>query len=221
MFFSKKLSKFKKISHGFFNRSGGKSSGIYKSLNCGPGSKDKKNKIKQNLKIVRNKINKNAGKIFLVNQIHRKYVDLNRPLAHACSVNCLPSKAHYYAFHHKLSETITKIKNLHGKCLIFDVHGNKHSKDMLQLGYHINLRDLRNNKLSHHSFVSLNNIDERLLPNYIYKKYSLSNYFQPYLKTQNITVFPTENNIKTQKFDGIKYKLATAPVILHCTKLLL
>ena len=142
----------------------------------------------------------------LVNQIHRKYVDLNRPLVHACSVNCLPSKAHYYSFHHKLSETITKIKNLHGKCLIFDVHGNKHSKDMLQLGYHINLRDLRNNKLSHHSFVSLNNKDERLLPNYIYKKYSLSNYFQPYLKTQNITVFPTENNIKTQKFDGIKYK---------------
>ena len=44
MFFSKKLSKFEKISHGFFNRNGGKSKGIYKSLNCGPGSKDKKNK---------------------------------------------------------------------------------------------------------------------------------------------------------------------------------
>ena len=70
MFFSKKLSKFKKISHGFFNRSGGKSSGIYKSLNCGPGSKDKKNKVEQNLKIVKNKIDKNANKIFLVHQIH-------------------------------------------------------------------------------------------------------------------------------------------------------
>ena len=70
MLFSKKLSKFKKISHGFFNKNGGKSICIYKSLNCGPGSNDKKNKVKQNLTIVRNKINKNAGKIFLVNQIH-------------------------------------------------------------------------------------------------------------------------------------------------------
>ena len=79
MFFSKKLSKFEKISHGFFNRNGGKSKGIYKSLNCGPGSKDKKNKIKQNLKIVRNKINKNAGKIFLVNQIHsNKFVFIDQ-----------------------------------------------------------------------------------------------------------------------------------------------
>ncbi len=79
MFFSKKLSKFKKISHSFFNRSGGKSSGIYKSLNCGPGSKDKKNKVKQNLEIVRNKINKNARKIFLVNQIHsNKFVFINQ-----------------------------------------------------------------------------------------------------------------------------------------------
>jgi len=40
---SKKLSQQKEISHGFFNRNGGKSSGIYKSLNCGSGSKDKKN----------------------------------------------------------------------------------------------------------------------------------------------------------------------------------
>ena len=56
MITSKKLIKQKDISHGFFNRSGGRSSGIYKSLNCGPGSKDKKNKIKENLKIAKNKI---------------------------------------------------------------------------------------------------------------------------------------------------------------------
>ena len=74
MFFSKKLSKFKKISHGFFNRNGGKSSGIYKSLNCGLGSKDKKNRVNQNLKIVKNKIDKNAGKIFFVHQIHVSHI---------------------------------------------------------------------------------------------------------------------------------------------------
>ena len=70
MITSKKLSNQKKISHGFFNRNGGKSTGIYKSLNCGPGSNDKKNKIKQNLKIVKEKISKNSKKIFLLNQIH-------------------------------------------------------------------------------------------------------------------------------------------------------
>ena len=41
MFRSKKLSKFKNIRHGFFNRNGGASKGIYKSLNCGRGSNDK------------------------------------------------------------------------------------------------------------------------------------------------------------------------------------
>ena len=70
MITSKKLSKQKKISHGFFNRNGGKSNGIYKSLNCGPGSSDNKSKIKENLKIVKNKISKKSKSIFLLNQVH-------------------------------------------------------------------------------------------------------------------------------------------------------
>ena len=49
MISSKKLLKQKKINHGFFNRNGGKSDGIYKSLNCGPGSNDKKNRINEHL----------------------------------------------------------------------------------------------------------------------------------------------------------------------------
>ena len=58
MIISKKLLRYKEINHGFFNKLGGKSIGIYKSLNCGPGSRDKKNKIAENLKIVKNKIKK-------------------------------------------------------------------------------------------------------------------------------------------------------------------
>ena len=45
--FSKLLLKQKNISHGFFNRNGGKSTGIYKSLNCGLGSNDKKKELKK------------------------------------------------------------------------------------------------------------------------------------------------------------------------------
>ncbi len=79
MITSKKLLKYKNIRHGFFNKSGGKSSGIYKSLNCGMGSNDKKNLIKKNLKIVKNKINKKAKNIFLVNQIHsNKFVFIDK-----------------------------------------------------------------------------------------------------------------------------------------------
>ncbi len=76
---SKKLSKFKKINHGFFNRNNGTSKGIYKSLNCGPGSKDKKKNVQKNLKIVREKIGKNSKKIFLLNQIHsNKFVYIDK-----------------------------------------------------------------------------------------------------------------------------------------------
>jgi polyphenol oxidase len=67
---SKKLSKFKCIEHAFFNRKGGKSTGIFKSLNCGLGSSDVKKNIIKNLKIVSNKIKNKSQKIVLLNQIH-------------------------------------------------------------------------------------------------------------------------------------------------------
>ncbi len=79
MIISKKLSKFKKIRHGFFNRDGGKSIGIYKSLNCGPGSGDKKKNVIKNLNIVKNKICKNSKDIYLLHQTHsNKFIFLNK-----------------------------------------------------------------------------------------------------------------------------------------------
>ena len=79
MITSKKLLKQKNISHGFFGRNGGKSNGIYKSLNCGPGSNDKKNKVNENLKIVRDKIGKKSKNIFLLQQTHsNKFVFINK-----------------------------------------------------------------------------------------------------------------------------------------------
>ena len=67
---SKILNQFKNIEHGFFDKKGGKSSGIYKSLNCGSGSFDKKINIKKNLKIVLNKIKYKKKNLILLNQIH-------------------------------------------------------------------------------------------------------------------------------------------------------
>ncbi len=77
---SKKLSKFKEIEHAFFNRLGGKSSGIYKSLNCGLGSFDNKKNIFKNLKLVQKKIKAKLKKIVLLKQIHSNnfyYIDKN------------------------------------------------------------------------------------------------------------------------------------------------
>ena len=67
---SKILNQFKNIEHGFFDKKGGKSSGIYKSLNCGSGSFDKKINIKKNLNIVLNKIKYKKKNLILLNQMH-------------------------------------------------------------------------------------------------------------------------------------------------------
>ncbi|SVB42566.1 uncharacterized protein METZ01_LOCUS195420 [marine metagenome] len=77
---SKKLSKFQEIKHGFFNKEGGKSEGIYKSLNCGIGSSDTKKNVRNNLKIVCKKINCSSKKLILLNQIHSNkfyFIDKN------------------------------------------------------------------------------------------------------------------------------------------------
>ena len=67
---SKNLAQYKFISHGFFDRKGGVSKGIYKSLNCGLGSKDKKSNIDKNLNIVSKKIGFKKKNLFLLHQVH-------------------------------------------------------------------------------------------------------------------------------------------------------
>ena len=83
MFYSKKLKKFKNIRHGFFNRSGGFSKGIYKSLNCGLGSDDKKGVVKKNIDKVCKKIGCDKNNIILLNQVHSNIVHkINKKVTH-------------------------------------------------------------------------------------------------------------------------------------------
>ena len=70
MIFSKKLNHYKNVSHCFFNKVGGRSKGIYKSLNCGTGSLDKRKDVKKNIKLACNKLNNSYKKLILLNQIH-------------------------------------------------------------------------------------------------------------------------------------------------------
>ncbi len=79
MIISKKLKKFNNIRHAFFNRKGGVSSGIYKSLNCGIGSNDKKSNVIKNLKIVSKKIGCSQNKLVLLHQKHSsKFYFINK-----------------------------------------------------------------------------------------------------------------------------------------------
>jgi len=79
MFYSKKLNKFKKIKHCFFSRKGGFSKGLYKGLNCGRGSKDKKVNILKNLNYVSKKMFTKKNKLILMNQTHStKVIEVTR-----------------------------------------------------------------------------------------------------------------------------------------------
>tara|TARA_A100001011_G_scaffold333424_1_gene361140 strand:- start:514 stop:1275 length:762 start_codon:yes stop_codon:yes gene_type:complete len=76
MFFSKKLIKYKNIYHCFFSKKNGFSKGIYKSLNCGPGSNDDKENITKNLNFVTKKIGIKSESLILMNQTHSNKVIL-------------------------------------------------------------------------------------------------------------------------------------------------
>jgi len=74
MFYSRKLTKFKNIRHCFFSKKGGYSKGLYRSLNCGKGSKDKKENIIKNLNYVSQKMLIDKKKLVLMNQTHSNKV---------------------------------------------------------------------------------------------------------------------------------------------------
>ena len=74
MFYSKKLNRFKEIKHCFFSKKNGYSTGIYKSLNCGHGSKDNKKNIQKNLKLVAKKMCVKPKNLVLMHQTHSNNV---------------------------------------------------------------------------------------------------------------------------------------------------
>ena len=73
---SKLIKKYNNISHGFFNKLGGFSKGIYKSLNCGIGSKDIKKHVNANINKVCKKIGCSKNHLILLNQIHSNKVHI-------------------------------------------------------------------------------------------------------------------------------------------------
>ena len=74
MFYSKKLKNIKKIKQIFFSKKNGFSKGVYKSLNCGRGSKDNKQNIFNNLNYVAKKMVVEKSKLILMHQTHSNKV---------------------------------------------------------------------------------------------------------------------------------------------------
>ena len=79
MFYSKNFKKLKNINHCFFSKKNGFSRGIYKSLNCGRGSKDNKKNIAKNLIFVSSKMGVPKNKLILMHQTHsNKVVEIKK-----------------------------------------------------------------------------------------------------------------------------------------------
>jgi len=79
MFYSENLKKLKSITHCFFSKKKGFSKGIYKSLNCGKGSKDKKIYIHKNLKFISKCMGVEKNKLILMHQTHsNKVIEITR-----------------------------------------------------------------------------------------------------------------------------------------------
>jgi len=74
MFFSTELKKFKNIKHCFFSRKNGVSTGLYKSLNCGLGSDDKKENVTKNLEFVAKNIGCKKQSLITLNQKHTNQI---------------------------------------------------------------------------------------------------------------------------------------------------
>lgn len=98
MFYSNKLSKLNKIKHCFFSKKGGFSKGIYKGLNCGKGSKDRKKNILKNLLYVSKKMLVKKDELILMHQTHSNKV--------------IEIKKNNYQNKIKADAMITKIKGL-------------------------------------------------------------------------------------------------------------
>ena len=98
MFYSKNLYKLKKVKHCFFSRKKGFSKGIYKSLNCGRGSRDKQKNIQRNLKFVAKNMMVKKANLILMHQTHSNII--------------FEVKKHNYRKKIIADAMITKMKNL-------------------------------------------------------------------------------------------------------------
>jgi len=67
---SNELSKIESVTHGFFTKKGGVSTGVYNSLNCSPSSDDIKENVSENRRRVMAALSAEGAKLYGLHQIH-------------------------------------------------------------------------------------------------------------------------------------------------------
>ncbi len=136
----------------------------------------------------------------IINNIHRSHVDLNRYMDKGCNQQCDDCLAHYIIFHDRLQKTVLSIIEKFGKCLIFDIHGNVNSTNVIQFGYGIKYTDLLRGDFGDSSLYLINNSSKNMY-DYIIGKHSFSHYFKSYFSN----VYPINNNVYMEKTNSKYY----------------
>ena len=102
MFYSTKLKKFKEIKHCFFSKRGGYSSGVYKSLNCGRGSRDKTKNVEKNLLLVAEKMKVKRTNLILMHQTHsNKVIEIKKDFSRYLSDDAIIWDWHWPIGHYE------------------------------------------------------------------------------------------------------------------------
>ena len=78
----------------------------------------------------------------VLNDLHRKKLDLNRSLNNA---NCgdQTTRPYWELFHKQIEDFRSEIQNQFGSGLVIDIHGQSHEEQRIELGYLLSSSDLR------------------------------------------------------------------------------
>ena len=92
----------------------------------------------------------------VLNDLHRKKLDLNRSLNDSnCGDNM--TEPYWNLFHNKIDAFRTQIENQFGIGLVIDIHGQSHEKQRIELGYLLSSSNLRMNNSTINSLDFINN----------------------------------------------------------------
>ena len=154
-------------------------------------------------RIIANKTKQNIGNIMgkqpylLMNNIHRKYLDLNRPCNEGTYGDL--GKYYWYHFHGKLTKIIEKCKREYGHCLIIDIHGNIKTHNLIELGYGIRMKSIEQLRFKKSSLDYLKKYYS--LKSLIIGKRSLGNFLDDFLDTAPGPILYNSHLIKTKAKD--------------------
>ena len=137
----------------------------------------------------------------LMNNIHRKFLDLNRPIEEGTSDN--NSRLFWNKFHNKLRQTIEKCKQLYGHCLLLDIHGNRQTHNLIEKGYGIGMKSIGKMHFKKSSLDYLKKFYP--LRSLIIGKRSLGNFLDDFLDTAPGPILYNSHLIKTKARDHFYY----------------